>query len=98
MLCRRPRGGGNRPVMGCDRTLGEGDPWYGAGIGCHAQASGVTSARRRVDKERASFARFLVVNWYALILRSASSRVSKDGYIASCASFETRPAAKVYAG
>ena len=26
IFCRRPRGGGNRPAMGCDRTLGEGDP------------------------------------------------------------------------
>ena len=26
ILCRRPCGGGNQPAVGCDRTLGEGDP------------------------------------------------------------------------
>jgi hypothetical protein len=46
-----------------DRTLGEGDPWYGAGVRRHAQAGGVASLRRPAGKERASFARFLVVGY-----------------------------------
>jgi hypothetical protein len=47
ILCRRPRGGGNQPALGCDRTLGEGDPRYGVGERSDAQASGISSRRLR---------------------------------------------------
>ena len=60
ILCRRPRGGGDRPAVGCDRTLGEGDPRFGVGDRRDAQAGGVTTPPGKADKERAGSARFLL--------------------------------------
>jgi chromosome partitioning protein len=45
ILRRRPRGGGNRPAMGRDRTLGQGDPWQRVRERRDAQAGGVVSPR-----------------------------------------------------
>jgi hypothetical protein len=47
--------------VGCDRTLGEGNPWQCACEWHDAQAGGVVAPHRRVDKERVGSARFSVV-------------------------------------
>ena len=64
VLCRRPCGGGDRPVVGCDRAFGEGDPRYGVRERGDAQAGGVISLTppiNQTSKERAGSARFSVV-------------------------------------
>ena len=50
ILCRRPRRGGDRPAVGRDRTLGEGDPWHGVGDRRDAQAGGLVSSPVRPAK------------------------------------------------
>jgi chromosome partitioning protein len=53
--------GGNQPAMGCDRTLGEGNPWQCDWDRRDAQTGGIVSPHRQADKGRAGSARFSVV-------------------------------------
>ncbi len=47
ILCRGPRGDGNRPAVGCDRALDQGDPRDRVVERRDAQAGGVISSRPR---------------------------------------------------
>ena len=62
ILCRRPRGGGNQPAMGCDRTFGEGHSRQCVGDRRDAQAGGIVLPHCKALQGRAGLRAFFFVN------------------------------------